>query len=583
MIRKKSIQVKLLVFLFFILTVFVAAISIFAWVVPRRELEMRTNQTMSDSLEQIGKNVEVRVNSSKRYIYTMKNSREFKENLREFNTTSDNIRRNEIMLQLQRYIVNLSYKDENITSLFLYGYDRAVYAYGGVTRGLNELKSEPWYLKTMEMDGNIYSGGGYKNPIANSSVDKIFVVGSVLYSSDIYSEFTETQEGHEVLGSVFVIMDNERFSDIYKTMDGEYSGNITILDSENNIVSGEAPGFDIKELKNTKEKKNHGTLRTEVNGEKSLVFYYITPGENFKIISTVPESIYFSDINSLSGSLIIIAFIFYIFMLLIAYKITKQITSPIKMLYIAIKEMRGEGAAYDNEVEEIAREVHNMQDQIKDFVDSELRLEREKNQYELKALQYQINPHFFNNILSSIRFKVMKNNDTESAKMLETLANFMRRSITKTGTFVTVREELNLIGDMVYLYGVQYGCEINMEYRITPEQKKIKIPNMILQPLIENAMIHGISSNPESSVTIVECSDDNETVSFKISDNGVGISAEKLEELKSDMDSGSAESHIGMYNVKQRLLLHYGESSRMDFGGDETGFWVFLSFPKTTQ
>ena len=149
MIRKKSIQVKLLVFLFFILTVFVAAISIFAWVVPRRELEMRTNQTMSDSLEQIGKNVEVRVNSSKRYIYTMKNSREFKENLREFNTTSDNIRRNEIMLQLQRYIVNLSYKDENITSLFLYGYDRAVYAYGGVTRGLNELKSEPWYLKTI--------------------------------------------------------------------------------------------------------------------------------------------------------------------------------------------------------------------------------------------------------------------------------------------------------------------------------------------------------------------------------------------------------------------------------------------------
>ncbi|GEM_PF-3967127 len=581
MFRKKSIQVKLFIFLFFILTTFVSAITIFAWVVPRHMLEVRTNQTVSESLEQIGKNVVVRVNSSKRYIYTMKNSKEFKENLKEFNETTDNIRRNELMLLLQRYIVNLSYKDENITSLFLYGRDKTVYVYGGVTRGLNELKDESWYQKTMEMNGNIYTGGGYKNPIVNSNVDKAFVVGGALYSSDIYSEMTVLKEDRELLGSVFVIMDNERFADIYKTMDSEYSGNITILDSADHLVSGEPLGFDIIELKRQKEKNNHGIMRTEVNGEKSLVFYYITPGEDFKIISTVPESIYFSDINSLSGSLILATFIFYIFMLGIAYKITKQIASPIKMLYIAIKGMRGGNPADDNEVEEIAKEVRNMQEQIKDFVDSELRLERERNQYELKSLQYQINPHFFNNILSSIRFKVMKNNDAESAKMLETLANFMRRSITKTGTFVTIREELNLVSDMVYLYGVQYGCALNVEYRVTPEQKKIKIPNMILQPFIENSMIHGINSNPESAVIVIECKDDEESVSFRVADNGAGISRDKLAELKLHMREGGEKNHIGMYNVKQRLLLHYGEKAFMDFGGDERGFWVSLRLPKT--
>ena len=583
MFRKKSIQVKLFVFLFFILTVFVSVITIFAWFVPRRELEVRTNQTMSESLEQIGKNVEVRVNSSKRYIYTMKNSKEFKENLKEFNEATDNTRRNELMLLLQRYIVNLSYKDENITSLFLYGRDRTVFAYGGVTCGLNELKEEPWYQKTMAMKGNIYTGGGYKNPIVNSNVDKVFVVGGALYSSDIYSEMTESHDDHELLGSVFVIMDNERFEDIYKTMGSEYSGNITILDSADNLVSGVASGFDVSKLNRQNEKNNHGIMHTEINGEKSIVFYYITPGENFKIISTVPESVYFSDINSLSGSLILAAFIFYVFMLIIAYKITKQIASPIKMLYIAIKGMRGDNSADDNEVEGIAKEVENMQGQIKDFVDSELRLEREKNQYELKSLQYQINPHFFNNILSSIRFKVMKNNDTESAKMLETLANFMRRSITKTGTFVTVREELNLVSDMVYLYGMQYGCELNVEYRVNPEQKKIKIPNMILQPLIENSLIHGISSNPESAFIIIECYDDDETVLFRVSDNGVGISGEKLAELKADLSKDGEKKHIGMYNVKQRLLLHYGERASMDFGGDKGGFWASLKLPKTTQ
>lgn len=581
MLNKKSIQVKLLIFLFFILTVFVAVIEVFVWFVPRHDLSVRTNQAISDSLEQIGKNVEVRVNSSKRYIYTMKNSKEFKENLHEFNTTTDTVRRNELMLLLQRYIVNLSYKDENITSLFLYGRDRTVYAYGGVTTGLNALKTEPWYIRTMEMKGNIYTGGGYKNPIINSNVDKVFVVGGALYTSDIYPEMTAVNEDRELLGSVFVIMDNERFSDIYKTMDSEYSGNITILDNEDNLVSGEPLGFDIAELNRHHEQNDSGIMNTTVNGDKSLVFYYITPGESFKIISTVPEKIYFADINSLSGSLILAAFVFYIFMLIIAYKITKQITSPIKMLYIAIKGMRGDGKVDDNEIEGIAKEVSNMQSQIKDFVDSELRLEREKNQYELKSLQYQINPHFFNNVLSSIRFKVMKNNDIESAKMLETLANFMRRSIKKTGTFVTVREELNLVSDMVYLYSMQYECELKVEYRVNSDQKKIKIPNMILQPLIENSMIHGISADPENAEIIIECSDDDTTVSFKISDNGAGISEEELEKLKKDIDGDAEKSHIGMYNVKQRLILHYGDKAFMDFGGDEGGFWVLITIPKT--
>lgn len=583
MLHKKSIQLKLFIFLVFILTVFVTAVAIFAWIAPRRELETRINQTMSESLEQIGKNVEVRVNSSKRYLYSMKNSKEFKETLRAFNQETDNIKRNELMLQLQRYILNLSYKDENVTALFLYGRDRSVYAYGGVTRGMNELKTEPWYGQTMELNGNIYTGGGYRNPIANSNVDKVFIVGAALYDSDIYSEMTEREPERELLGSAFIVMDNERFRDIYKKIDGENLGNITILDGADNLVSGEPLGFSMAELDEKRGENSGGIMYTRIEGEKHIVFYYVTPGEQFKIISTVPENAYFSDINSLSGSLILAAVIFYIFMLLIAYKITKQIASPIKMLYIAIKGMQDGGVTEADEVEGIAKEVSNMQAQIKEFMDSELRLEREKNQYELKSLQYQINPHFFNNILSSIRFKVMKNHDLESAKMIETLSNFMRRSITKTGTFVTIREELNLADDMVYLYGMQYGCELHVEYRVTRDQKKLKIPNMILQPLIENSMIHGISAAPENAHVVIECTDDEETVSFRIWDNGAGISQERLASLREDLESGEERNHIGMYNVKQRLQLYYGNRAEMDFGGDENGFWVFMKLPKTTM
>lgn len=572
MLGNKGVRFRLFVIVSMILTVFVAVIILFAWFMPRYELRTRTNTAVINTLEQIGKNANVCINSNRRYIYAMKNSKDFKEHLLAFDSEQDYVARNELVLWMQRYLLNLSYKDENISALWLYGKDRMIYSLGGVSAAPNELFQEEWYQKTMDLQGGIFAQGGYKNPIINSSVDKAFIIGNAIYMSDTYSELTVPEEEAEWLGSVFIIMDNSKFHQIYDEMQSDSLGTITILDGKNRVISGECPpGLEEIDFSSYAD-KTQGVASEMLGGEKSLIFYYTVPGGDLRIVNTVTEKEYFSDTSSLSRILILVTLLFYVIMLLVTVRLTKQIAAPIQMLYAAIRGVRGEKDG-KNEIEGIAKEVEVMQRQLKSFVDTEVELEREKNQLELRALQYQINPHFLNNILSSIRFKVLKNNDLESAKVLETLAKFMRRTITKAGSMVTLREEINNIRDMAYIYSVQYECELQVVYQITEEQKKIKIPNMILQPLAENAFVHGAGANPQDTVIVLSCEQTEEETILSVSDNGVGIRPEQKEELIQSLE-GINKTHVGLYNVKQRLKLHYGEKSSFYVDGDENGFCV---------
>ncbi|MCD7715257.1 MAG: sensor histidine kinase [Lachnospiraceae bacterium] len=202
----------------------------------------------------------------------------------------------------------------------------------------------------------------------------------------------------------------------------------------------------------------------------------------------------------------------------------------------------------------------------------EVRLLRKR--MELSTLQEQINPHFLYNTLDSIRSRALMDGQTEIAQMTEILSRFFRYCISNNDSLVRVREELNHIQD--YYYIQKYRFEDKLDMRIEVETEEIYdyyLPKMTLQPLVENAMIHGLEKSAKKGRIDLHIFLANERLVILVADNGVGMSPEQLTALNERMSGelyevrrkGSRHTGIALNNVNTRLKLTFGEDSGIHY------------------
>ncbi|MCD7955732.1 MAG: sensor histidine kinase [Lachnospiraceae bacterium] len=196
----------------------------------------------------------------------------------------------------------------------------------------------------------------------------------------------------------------------------------------------------------------------------------------------------------------------------------------------------------------------------------EVRLLRKR--MELSTLQEQINPHFLYNTLDSIRSRALMDGQSEIAQMTEILSRFFRYCISNNDSLVRIREELNHIQD--YYYIQKYRFEDKLDMRVEVETEEIYdyyLPKMTLQPLVENAMIHGLEKSAKKGRIDLHIFLANERLVILVADNGVGMSPEQLAVLNERMNGqlyeagrkGSRHTGIALNNVNARLKLTFGE------------------------
>lgn len=193
---------------------------------------------------------------------------------------------------------------------------------------------------------------------------------------------------------------------------------------------------------------------------------------------------------------------------------------------------------------------------------------------ELSVLQNQINPHFLYNTLDSIRSRALMDGQKEIARMTEILSRFFRYCISNNDNLVRIREELRHIEDYYYIQKYRFEERFNMEIKIEDDDiYDLYLPKMTLQPLVENAMIHGLEKSEEKGVIRISMMRADEKLIIVISDNGVGMSQDKLirlnERMKNQLlDTGrSDEGHngIALSNVNSRLKITFGEENGIHY------------------
>jgi two-component system sensor histidine kinase YesM len=253
---------------------------------------------------------------------------------------------------------------------------------------------------------------------------------------------------------------------------------------------------------------------------------------------------------------------------IIALILADRIRKPLNQLKRYMKEV--EQGNFDEkiaiygqiEIEEIANSFTEMVSKIRVLMDAVVEEKNQKLKNELTALQHQINPHFLYNTLDSIVWLAENNRNEDVIKTVVALARFFRISISKGKNVITVKEEIQHIKNYLVIQQVRYTDRFTYHFDIDESLYSYPCMKLILQPIVENAIYHGVSI--EDGEINIKCFKTDSSLVFEVSNSGYGITPEEIEEIYNTIKDQNVNKGVGMRNVYQRLKLYYGDNADIE-------------------
>lgn len=330
----------------------------------------------------------------------------------------------------------------------------------------------------------------------------------------------------------------------------------------------------------------------EINDKNYVVLSGDSTISDYKYISAYPLELYEHKLSTMKLQIIGILLLLMIIIFILAYVASVRSYSPLNEIISFLDNSQPPADSIEeDDKNELMYIINSIQTHINDktkmaeILEERMKLLR-KSQYDM--LQTQINPHFLYNTLETINWMAynMSNSENPVSKSLINLASFFRNTLT-SGYFVSIENEIKYTNEYVNILALRYGDLFDIEWDIDESILSYTIIKICLQPIIENAVYHGIKQkNDKGLIKIKGLCDDNNIILI-VSDDGVGIEKDDLDELNKTLSETSftnEKSHIGLSNVNQRIKIIFGDSygihveSTVGVGTD-----VYVTIPKKEQ
>ncbi len=341
----------------------------------------------------------------------------------------------------------------------------------------------------------------------------------------------------------------------------------------------------------TESDKNEFHSRMKFNGKRVALSACLVPEIGIFLVHTEDLSqIHFRTavlfLTSLFG-----AIVFGIVLFLIIQKITMKITSGVYSIVSGMQQVRA--GAFDVQIpvdgttDEIAQSQETFNSMTK-TLQSQIEQIKEKQRFvmetQIKAMQNQINAHFLYNVLETIRMQALLNNDSATSESVLMLGKMMRYCMRWQVPTVSLRQEIEYLNSYVYILNISSDTAIKLHVEIPESHLELRIPKMLVQPLVENAFYHAAESNMEEIIVNFFSRVEDETLYLCVQDFGAGISREKLSEiseyLRDDVDEREENGSIGLKNIQTRLSIFYGEKFRLKITSEiEKGTTIEIPIP----
>lgn len=325
-----------------------------------------------------------------------------------------------------------------------------------------------------------------------------------------------------------------------------------------------------------------GTYEITTNGHKESVVVGNIAYTGWKLIGVVPESVQTARINNFRYYIFTTIMVLMMMLLEGNRLISRKISKPIRKLDESVKtyEAGGKTDIYiggSSEIRHLGYSVQRSYERIETLMEEIIRQQNERRKSELDALQSQINPHFLYNTLSMMNWMAIRSNQMEISKVTLALSTFYRTALSKGEDVVTVENCIQNMQAYLEIQLTMHDNNFTVDWDIDPTIKNEKMPKLLLQPVVENAIEHGIDEKEDGDKKLfLSFRGDGDDVEITVRDNGMGMPQEKAETLVTYQAKG-----YGLKNVNDRIRLLYGEKYGIQiFSAPDEGTTVVMRFPK---
>lgn len=418
---------------------------------------------------------------------------------------------------------------------------------------------EKWFIDSIESNKNIdfYSNINDSNIFEFSSSNEGQLVALVRKIIDVKTK--------KVTGLLLITIPISEILNLVKKELPFSNQIISIYDKDEKLIlttNTDTYGSNEKQAINNLRDK---TKVQYLNNAPYLNTFTNIPTTNWIIVNSIAKFDAY-HISSLFIVLFIINITFSMILFIVLYLFfNRRIFNPLKSL-IANMNRNVENTLHNDftynkkdEVGILIKSYNQMKRRINDLININYKNQIEQKELELKQLQNQINPHFIYNTLESIHMMAEINDDLETSTMAQYFGSIIRYSMNRKINVVYLKEEIAIIENYIYLQKIRFDQLFSIENLVSPEVLNCQIIKMIIQPLIENAIYHGLSKCSSNGKIIIQGQRINDNLVLTISDNGIGITDDELKRLNDYInDKNNDFTGIALRNINKRLKLNYG-------------------------
>ena len=404
------------------------------------------------------------------------------------------------------------------------------------------------------------------------------------------------KEGDTVIGYVIIDIPEEVFRTALSAVNPALPMKYAVVDKNYYILYDETFGYtpgtflDIEFRKKVYQMEEG--KRLYLQDPYRFLSYSETEGDyQLRAISSVPVELVVINSNYITVTTFAVAMGAVLMCLILSPLIIRGLTKPLSAIINTMNKVKsGDTGARvtvknDDEFGYIGKNLNTMLDNLNELYQKDLQKQNRLRLAELKALHSQINPHFLYNTLDSIKWLAKLNGIDDIGIIVSQLGRLLKNSIHNQRDIVQIAEEMSLIGSYISIQKVRYSNKFNVDIEVDESILLCEVPKLIIQPIVENAIIHGIEDKIGKAHLTIRGWKEKERIIFEILDDGVGMSEQELEALRRKVQTEDmGKDSIGLANVDKRIKLYYGEEYGLSMASEQNvGTVMRLVMPYTEK
>ncbi|MCL6457281.1 MAG: sensor histidine kinase [Gorillibacterium sp.] len=538
-------------------------------------LKSEVVRTMQQALKQAGSNLSYRLE----HIQDISNEAFMNANLHSYLSVGADDQSIGIQIQVikdLRYLVETVQSNSDVFHVRLFVDKSKLYAGERINFfTLDSLKNRPWYPAIIAADGGVVWTGVYKETYLAEAEANIFSSARMLRDPDHYDK---------VSGVLMIDVKETLMSNILSALQFSPGTQVYLVDSSGSIVYhpdrtliGTTVDRSIFEVL---KQGNEGTHTLKLNAEANDIMYTTLSPTGWKLVAQgtesqlSPQSVKLTQ-RSEWTSLIEYVALFLILPFVLLTIIVRGMNRRVNHVITIIRKEGTDGLndlpSVNGDFHLLERSVDHLIIRVRTLVEETYKAQIHEREAQLQALQAQINPHFLYNTLDTINWIAIGKGATDISQMIDNLAKYFRLSLNKGKGIVSVEDELRLAEVYLEIQQSRFLETFDFQLEIQPKLEAYQMPKLILQPIVENALLHGIrKAKDRRGLIVISAREDKGDLIFTVSDNGIGMEESLMRQLlkeapseSNNSRSGSGSSY-GLFNVNERIKLYAGEHYGID-------------------